>query len=121
MPHLTFEYSGNLDRDAVHRALVSTNQILSESELFVDSDIKSRAYCADHFLVGTGVDPIEHAFVAVRLELLSGREHALREILGQMVLRALEKAELDGPGLRLQLSVQVVEMASEMYFKSVQG
>lgn len=121
MPHLTFEYSSNLSRETLHRAIVHTNQILSESELFVDSDIKSRAYCVEHFVVGTGIDPVEHAFVAVKVELLSGRELALREILGQMVLRVLEKAELDAPGLRLQLTVQVVEMPSELYFKSVQG
>ncbi|GLR27626.1 MULTISPECIES: 5-carboxymethyl-2-hydroxymuconate Delta-isomerase [Limnobacter] len=118
MPHVTVEYSSNLSTLDVPWVLYKLNQCLVDLDIFQESDIKTRAYRADPFLIGLQDEAVEHAFFAVRVEMLSGRERAVKVQVGQALLRTLEVLRIGLPEVTTQLTVQVQEIEPEIYFKS---
>ncbi|HEY1058307.1 MAG TPA: 5-carboxymethyl-2-hydroxymuconate isomerase [Limnobacter sp.] len=122
MPHLIVHTSGNLKGLDESWLLLQANRALMASGLFMDADIKSRVVRCDSFRVGVDSHEEEtHAFVAARLAVLSGREFSLREHLGLLLQRTLERCLAGFDHLQVQLTVEVVEIESELYFKSVIG
>ena len=89
MPHLVIEYSQNLASFDAPACLATANAALAASRHFDEADIKSRAYCVATFRVGS--EPVERAFVAARLSILSGRSLEAKQDLSQRVLRALQQ------------------------------
>ncbi|WP_288106946.1 5-carboxymethyl-2-hydroxymuconate Delta-isomerase [Limnobacter sp.] len=118
MPHVTVEYSSNLSTLDVPWVLYKLNQCLVDLDIFQESDIKTRAYRADPFLIGLQDEAVEHAFFVVRVEMLSGRERAVKVQVGQALLRTLEVLRIGLPEVTTQLTVQVQEIEPEIYFKS---
>lgn len=121
MPHVTVEYSANLATLDVPWVLYKLNQCLVDIGIFQETDIKTRAYRSDHFLIGLQDESVEHAFFAVRVEMLSGRERAVKVQVGQALLRTLEVLNVGLPDVSTQLTVQVQEIEPEIYFKSYTG
>ncbi len=116
MPHLTLEYSANLDPFDTESILLALNEALAASGQFDEVDIKSRCVRRDAFLVGTSHAP--RAFVHATLAILSGRALDTRRALSEQVLAVL-KAHFGAPsGTHLQLSAQVVEIERESYAKA---
>ncbi|HEX4856607.1 MAG TPA: hypothetical protein VFV28_07325 [Limnobacter sp.] len=122
MPHSLIEYSANLAHLDENWMLLQVNKALLGLGIFLDSDIKTRIRRLDTYRVGVdAAETGEHAFLAATVELLSGRDFSLKEHLGQLVLRALERSCPNPEGLQIQISVHVKELRSELYFKSVKS
>jgi 5-carboxymethyl-2-hydroxymuconate isomerase len=117
MPHFTLEHSANLDVDAM-ACLRAVNAALVATGHFKAVDIKSRAYRAGHFLVGT--DPAPHAFVAGRLAVLPGRSDEVKAAISAAVLQALLGALPLADAVHRQVSVEIVDLHRESYAKQVQ-
>ncbi|MGN8060088.1 5-carboxymethyl-2-hydroxymuconate Delta-isomerase [Ralstonia sp. 22111] len=115
MPHLTLEYSANLNTFDAKATLLAVNTALAATGHFVEADIKSRSHRCDTFAVGTASAP--RAFVHADLAILSGRPLETRRELSASVLAVLQ-AQCSAPaGVHLQLSVQVLEIERESYAK----
>ncbi|MCR2745420.1 5-carboxymethyl-2-hydroxymuconate Delta-isomerase [Limnobacter parvus] len=120
MPHITLEYSGNLRNLDESWVLLQVNKALLGLGIFMDADIKTRIHRLNSFRIGVAAEETgDHAFVAATVELLSGREFSVKEHLGQVVLKALERCCREEDGPLTQISVHVRELQSELYFKSV--
>ncbi len=117
MPHFTLEHSADVELDAM-ACLRAVNAALVATGHFKEVDIKSRAYRAEAFLVGT--DPAPRAFVAGRLAVLPGRSDEVKAGISSAVLQALLGA-LPPPGAaQRQVSVEIVDLHRESYAKQVQ-
>jgi 5-carboxymethyl-2-hydroxymuconate isomerase len=117
MPHLTLEYTSNLNKLDTERALLALNHALVASGHFEDVDIKSRAVRFDDFLIGTTGGA--HAFVHLKLSLLSGRSQLARNELSNALLRVLRASCKGISNDRLQMSVQIEEIDRPSYAKDV--
>ena len=72
MPHLTIEYSGNLEAEIDIAGLCETlRRALAETELFALAGIRVRAYRCDHWSIADG-DSF-HGFIDMSLRIRSGR------------------------------------------------
>jgi 5-carboxymethyl-2-hydroxymuconate isomerase len=117
MPHLTLEYTRNLNLPDPSAALAALNAAMAGSGLFDEADIKSRAIALDNFKIGTA--PAPRAFAHVRIALLAGRSAEQRKTLADAALAALS-AILQAPaGTELQLSVETVDLDRPSYAKAV--
>ncbi|HEX4878950.1 MAG TPA: hypothetical protein VFV39_03815 [Limnobacter sp.] len=122
MPHITIEYSSNLSGLDESWLMLQVNRSLLNLGIFMDADIKTRMIRHDSFRIGVeACEQGNHAFVAAEVAMLSGREFAVQEMLGQHVLKTLERCchAGAGGGLQTQITVHVTELQSELYFKSV--
>lgn len=117
MPHLTLEYTSNLTKFDTERALLALNHALLASGHFEEVDIKSRAIRLDDYLIGTTGSA--HAFVHVKLALLSGRSQQTRNELSNALLRVLRVSCKGISEDRLQMSVQIEEIDRPSYAKDV--
>lgn len=113
MPHVTVEYSDNLEFDVqkllarLHEELVATGAIRMQG-------IKSRAVCRPDYRVADG-NPA-YAFVHVNLLIKAGRPHEVQAEMSRRVLAVLE----DTFGERfedgyLALSVDIQEMREGIF------
>ncbi|HEX4918600.1 MAG TPA: hypothetical protein VFV43_11930 [Limnobacter sp.] len=122
MPHVTIEYSSNLSGLDESWVMLQVNRSLLNLGIFMDADIKTRMVRQSSFRIGVeAAEQGNHAFVAAEVALLSGREFATQEMLGQVVLKALERCcqGAIAVGMQTQVTVHVTELQSELYFKSV--
>jgi len=121
MPHITLEYTRNLQNFAPTTVLAALNGALFASGLFSEPDIKSRAIGLDDFLVGT--QPARRAFIHVRIAMLAGRSAEERKKLADAVLAALLSVAATDPktqgGLETQISVETTELDRPSYAKAV--
>ncbi len=116
MPHLTLEYTRNLDGFPVGDTLLAINQTLFESgEVQAESDLKSRAIALDAVQIGTagGV----RGFVHVQLRLLAGRTPEAKKSLTERIAVVLRARTPRPAGMLVQLSVEVVDMDRDSYVK----
>ena len=108
MPHLTLEYTANLDFDAqalfarLHSELVATGAINLKG-------LKSRALRHDDYRIADG-NP-DYAFVHVNLLIREGRPLNVQKDLAQRVMAVLQETcgKRFGDG-HLSLSVDIKEM-----------
>jgi len=119
MPHCIFEYSSNVRDDpdwtevalAVHAVLVGTG-------LFVSSDIKSRVVRHDLFVIGGGAD--DRAFVTVNIQMLSGRDGAIKAEISEATLGILTQAfPRTLAELKTSITVQISDMDRESYRRQI--
>lgn len=118
MPHLTIDYSNNLDASITPALLRTANAALLATGQFQEADIKSRAQGFDCFAVGTQV--AARGFVAARLAILSGRSSQIKREVADALLAALEAAITDDK-LELQISVEVVDIDRDSYAKRLRN
>lgn len=116
MPHLVIEYSANLPGFDAAATLAACNGFLAETGHFSEADIKSRAVCHEHFMVGTASEG--RGFVHATLWLLAGRAENVKQALSRGVLEALEQTFSKPEGLDVQLSVQMQDMERSTYSKA---
>ncbi|KWO47071.1 5-carboxymethyl-2-hydroxymuconate isomerase [Burkholderia ubonensis] len=117
MPHLTLEYSGNLDGFDADATLVALNEALAGSGHFIELDIKSRATRFDDFVIGTASAP--RAFAHAKLAILSGRSADVKRALSERVLSVLAQCCRAPFGTHLQLSVEILDLERETYAKAI--
>lgn len=120
MPHITIEYTDNLNSLDESWVLLQVNKALLGLGIFMDADIKTRIHRLHSYRMGVSAAEGEgHAFVAATVELLSGRDYTVKELLGQLLLKTLERTCRDRDVPHTQISVHVREIQSDLYFKSV--
>jgi 5-carboxymethyl-2-hydroxymuconate isomerase len=117
MPHLTLEYTHNLNALDAAGLLPALNAALVESGQFDEFDIKSRAVRLDCFAVGTSSEP--RAFVHARLALLSGRTPAIKADLSRRLLEVLQARCQPVAGLRIQLCAEILDIDRDSYAKAL--
>ena len=121
MPHLIIEITENTRLtcspeellDEAHAALLSSGQ-------FQEPDIKSRCVTLSTFRQGT--EPADRAFVHATLQILDGRDQAVRKQLGELVVNAISEMVRPGAaGQTVQVTVNVVEMERATFSKQIIG
>jgi 5-carboxymethyl-2-hydroxymuconate isomerase len=117
MPHAILEYSQNIIDVVDHHELFRRlHELMVASGTIALDDIKSRIYRADHFYISDG-NP-HNAFVHLRIEILEGRDLAVRQTVGASALALLRESYRESlTHLHCQLSVEIREMARAGYFK----
>jgi 5-carboxymethyl-2-hydroxymuconate isomerase len=117
MPHLTLEYSSNLNHLDPQASLNAINRTLVASGQFEELDIKSRALKFDDFVIGN--QHTGHAFAHAKLAILTGRSVDTKRTLSEQVLATLQSSVPEHVGLAIQLCVEIVEIERESYTKAV--
>jgi 5-carboxymethyl-2-hydroxymuconate isomerase len=117
MPHAILEYSQNIIDVVDHHELFRRlHELMVASGPIALDDIKSRIYRADHFYISDG-NP-HNAFVHLRIEVLEGRDLAVRQAVGEGALALLRESYRESlTHLHCQISVEIREMAREGYYK----
>ena len=116
MPHITVEYSANLEAqisprrlvDALHRAALATG-------VFPLGGLRTRAERRDIYAVADG-DP-DNAFVAVVARIGEGRDAAIRKRVASALMAALEAETAEAfrsRGLGLTVEVQEIDGAASL-------
>lgn len=118
MPHLTVEYTKDIQGIGSTSALQALNHVLVASGQFEEADIKSRVIRLETFLVGTSPDL--RGFVHAKLAILSGRSPEIKEALSQALLRAL-RTICTSAGVHVQLCVEIVDIDRGSYSKAAYG
>lgn len=116
MPHLTLEYTRNLNNFEPAKALAMINQAAFASGLFAEADIKSRAIALETFQVGVSAAP--RAFAHVRIAMLSGRRSEERKALADSVLVALTVTVNGLNEAEIQVSVETADLDRASYAKA---
>ena len=115
MPHVTVQYTANLDRLDPDALLAAVNRALLDSGEFGALAIKSRAMRLEHFRIGeAGTD---HAFVHASLKILPGRPLALRQAIAGSVLAAMQAATAPH-ALHCQFCVELETLDADTYTKA---
>jgi 5-carboxymethyl-2-hydroxymuconate isomerase len=119
MPHVTLEYTNNIDSFDKHEILRGLNRVLAATGHFDEIDIKSRAVLCDHFVIGTSADP--RAFIHVTLSILSGRSPEVKRSLTKALVEELHSAFSNQSRQHLQITAEVLDIERESYAKTVIG
>lgn len=117
MPHITVEYSANLEpRLDVPRLLRRAHGAALGTGLFQLGAVRTRAERRDVYVVADGAP--ENAFVSVQVRIGIGREPQARRALGQAIFAAVE-TELDVlfADTPLGLTLEVVEVDETAAFR----
>jgi len=121
MPHLTLEYTANLDEWASDPGvLLSLHRTLESVAGIKVGNCKSRWRMVEEWVVGDGEG--ESAFVHLDLRFLEGRPPSVKEAVGAGALEILKNHF--GPaseGLDLQITVEIQDIRKETYFKHPPG
>ncbi len=114
MPHLSVEYSANLDTGGRIGELCQTlariidRQFEGDNKVFPTGGIRVRALRCEHYCIADGT--LDAAFVHANFRIGRGRSEAARRAVGEALLAALSR-HFSGPHARsgLALSVEVNE------------
>ena len=111
MPHITVEYSANLEADVSIRRLVDAlHQAALGTGVFPLGGLRTRAERRDIYAVADG-DP-ENAFIAVLARVGEGRSKEVRLGVAETLMRVLEtetEAAFRSRGLGLTVEVQEID------------
>ncbi|KPH07475.1 5-carboxymethyl-2-hydroxymuconate Delta-isomerase (plasmid) [Rhizobium acidisoli] len=117
MPHLTIEYSANLDGradiGALCEALLKT---VLETDLFELGAVRVRALRADHYAIADQLP--ENAFVDLNFRIGKGRTAEEKKRTGEAILAAA--ADILGPLFEtphFALSLEIREIDAELSWK----
>ena len=121
MPHLTLEYTSNLDEWASNpHLLVALHRILATTGGIKIENCKSRWRMVEEWAVGDGEG--ESAFVHLDVRFMEGRPQALKEAIGMEALGLLEDHfQVDPAELDLQITVEIQDIRRDAYFKYPSG
>lgn len=121
MPHLTLEYTSNLDEWANDVTLLLDLHGLLKSEAGIKiENCKSRWRMAEEWAIGDGAT--EGAFVHLDLRFLEGRSPRVKQAVGLAALERLRNHFGEVPEeLNLQVTVEVRDIEKAAYFKYPPG
>lgn len=113
MPHLTMEYSANLDdRVDMGRLCHRLRDTLLDTGYFEVGAVRVRAIRCDHYSVADQLP--ENAFVDASLRIGEGRSESVRQTIGDALVECLQRelAELfETPHFALSLEVREIAKA----------
>lgn len=114
MPHITIEYSANVEKDVDVRGLVhAIHQAAIESGVFELAAIRTRASRRDVYEIADG-DP-GNAFIHVDVNLAPGRDAEIRRGVAKAMLDVLGKATdtiAARAGVALSVEVRQIDNAT---------
>lgn len=114
MPHLILEYSATIASDVKKANLLTrAHTAMLDSGVFNAADVKSRAYAAEEFVVGT--DGTAKSFVHARVYLLEGRTPEQKATVVDGIFAVLR----EHAAYASQLSVDIRDMGRDTYRKHV--
>ena len=116
MPHMTVEYTNNLQgvnegalMDALNAAVCGHATVAEEA------DVKTRIASLGNYRIG--LNTAGRAFAHVELRLMAGRTAEVKKELSDRIAAVL-KAQIPAQiGVDVQLSVDIVDMDKPSYFK----
>ena len=114
MPHLTLEYTKNLNRFDPDEVLTLLNTAVFESGQFEEAAIKSRAIELKHSALG--ITQPDRRFLALKVAILQGRSPDVRRELAARLMDVL-RGYLKGSGDSVSASVEITEVFAETYVK----
>ena len=114
MPHLTLEYTKNLNSFDAGEILSLLNVAVFESGQFDETAIKSRAIELKHFALG--VTDHKRRFVALKVTILQGRSLEVRRELAARLMTVL-RTYLKNNGEKVAVSVEITEIVTDTYVK----
>lgn len=90
MPHVTFEYSANIEADGRWPQLLETinTVMIAQDGVFPIGGIRSRAIRLDHWRMADGQE--DDAFVHATLKMGAGRDAATRKRVGDAIFEAMK-------------------------------
>lgn len=113
MPHLTMEYSANLDdRVDMSRLCHRLRDTLLDTGYFEIGAVRVRAIRCDHYSVADRLP--ENAFIDASLRIGEGRDESVRQTIGDALVECLqhELVELfETPHFALSLEVREISKA----------
>jgi 5-carboxymethyl-2-hydroxymuconate isomerase len=116
MPHITIEYSANLEKDVDIRALVhGVHAAALASGVFEMGAVRTRAERRDVYEIADG-DPA-NAFIHVDLNMAPGRDVAARKRVAQATLDVVAeatKAVFTRSGLALSVEIHEIDNATAL-------
>lgn len=120
MPQVVVEYSAALveafDREGYALVLHSEGAPVIGAE---PAKFKTRFYPMDEVVIGDGSPNV--AMVHVNLGILSGRDDATKQRLGELAIELLERHVKPVTGVSVQLTVEVFDMDTPNYHKRFIG
>ncbi|MFQ6023558.1 MAG: 5-carboxymethyl-2-hydroxymuconate Delta-isomerase [Acidiferrobacterales bacterium] len=121
MPHLTLEYTENVEQNVNFQDLFSVlHDILADVGGVNIDNCKSRAIRRDNYHIGAG--EADKAFVHLELLLLEGRSSELKQEIGRRILNVLTQYYASSQAERdLQITVQIGDIQRSGYFKVPTG
>ncbi|MEO8195525.1 MAG: 5-carboxymethyl-2-hydroxymuconate Delta-isomerase [Thermoanaerobaculia bacterium] len=121
MPHCILEYSGNvIDEPDGSATLAALHRVLMATGLFVLDDIKSRLVRRDDFLVGDGRG--DRAFVALEIQILSGRTDEVKGEICDAALQVLVRAfPRTVEKMTTSLTVQISDIHRPSYRREIRS
>ena len=111
MPHIIVEHSGNTNLD-LPALLQELHSDLAQKDTIDITQIKTRSLESENPIVGDNTN--RDSFVHITLRLLTGRDEALRQSMGQSLFNI---AQNHINNQDVALSVEVAEMTASTYFK----
>lgn len=121
MPHLTLEYTANLDEWASDaELLLRLHRVLEAAAGIKIANCKSRWRMVEEWVVGDG--GAESAFVHLDVRFLEGRPPEVKQAVGEGILDVLRDHFRPPPeGLDLQITVELQDIRRSTYFKDPPG
>jgi 5-carboxymethyl-2-hydroxymuconate isomerase len=121
MPHLTLEYTSNLDEWANDvNLLLDLHEILQSEAAIKIENCKSRWRMTEEWAVGDGAT--EGAFVHLDVRFLEGRPLRVKQAVGLSALERLRSHFGQVPEeLNLQITVELQDIEKATYFKHPPG
>ncbi len=121
MPHLTLEYTSNLDEWANDPdLLLSLHRLLHSAAGIKIDNCKSRWRMVEEWVVGNGEG--ESAFLHLDLRFLEGRPLSTKQAVGVGALELIHKHFASIPEeLALQITVEIQDIKKDAYFKHPPG
>ena len=119
MPHVTLEYTDNIDQPIEFRDLFAElHKVLANAAGISIANFKSRAQCLNTYRVGAG--EAGNAFVHLEVRLFEGRSVESKREIGERGLEVLKKYFVRSLGdCELQITLEVRDMQRRAYFKAV--
>ncbi len=120
MPHLTLEYTNNLDLPAdTNAVLLALHQVLQDVGGINIANCKSRLYPLAHFFIAD--NQRDEGFVHLDIVFVRGRSDAVKAQISQQCLDILKAAFLPMAQIPVQITVNVGDIPLEMYSKYPEG
>lgn len=116
MPHMTVEYTNNLQGLNEAALMEQLNAAVCEHPTVSDeADVKTRIASLSNYRIG--LNNAGRAFVHVELRLMAGRTAEVKKELSERIAAVLKRVIPAQDGLQVQLSVDIVDMDKPSYFK----
>lgn len=116
MPHMTVEYTNNLQGiDEVALMAALTNAVCDHPTVADEADVKTRITALGRYQIGR--NNAGRAFAHVELRLMAGRTPEVKKELSDRLAAVLKSGIPAQSGLDVQLSVDIVDMDKPSYFK----